>query len=102
MTAVAAAGSKPGFNFLSAVSKFSNGVKQAKEFAADCKAVKDFVLTHNSSADVEFQKANPLPPSTAPDYLQIVAYASRTIALTTELIEHTGKFAEQRLKEQNT
>ena len=80
-------------NVFDAVAKVSDGVKAAKEFALDCKRVKEFILAQNSEADKAFEAANPVPPAEAPDWIQIHYYGSRCLALSLELIAKTGEMA---------
>lgn len=89
-------------NVFDAVGKLSDGVAAAKEFALDCKAIKEFVLNQNSEADKAFELANPVPKADAPDYLQILYFGGRAINLSLEMVSKTGEFAKKRLAEKNS
>jgi len=89
-------------NVFEGVAKLSDGVASAKEFALDCKAIKDFALEYNSEADEKFELANPVPPAKSPDLIQILYFGGRSVSLSLEMVAKVGEFAKKRLAEKNS
>jgi hypothetical protein len=62
-----------------------------KSIASEFMRLKQAVLTYNSQADVEWEKTNPVPAATEPDYKQVFYYQKRSWKLLVEMLSNVGK-----------